>query len=166
MVQKQQGVVAVDNVLPFMVTTVIPSMSEAAISQARTLEEVILKQSQIEFLTQHILHGGIYLRTVYIPAGVVMSMALIKIPTTVILNGHCSVYVGEDRPLEFDGHNILPASAGRKVAVYAHTDVEMTMLFPTDVKSVEEAEAQFTDETDMLASHKDGNMNSILITGE
>jgi hypothetical protein len=41
-----------------------------------------------------------------------------------------------------------------------------TMMFPTTHKTVEEAEKQFTDEYDLLASHRDEKFNYTVVTGE
>jgi len=162
----QQDVLSIAASLPLATGVIIPSMSDEAIGKVRNVEDLVNRQVQLQFHTEHIIHGGIYFRTILMPVGSVFSFALIKESTTVIFMGSVSVYVGDGAPIQFEGYNILPASANRKVATYAHTDVTMTMLLATDAQSVEEAEKQVTDEVDLIASHRDENTNSVLITGE
>ena len=131
----------------------IPAMSPHAIDNVRRLEEITLACPQVAIATGHILHAGMYARTITIPAGVVLTGALIKIATLLIVQGDAIVYV-EGGPLALHGYNVLPADAGRKQAFVAQTDVSLTMIFPTQAKTVEEAENEFTDEADRLFSRK------------
>lgn len=131
----------------------IPAMSPRAIDNVRRLEEVALTCPQVAIPTDHVLHAGLYARTITIPAGVVLTGALIKIATLLIVQGDAVVYV-EGGPVELRGYNVLAAAAGRKQAFIAETDVNLTMIFPTQAKTVEEAETEFTDEADRLFSRK------------
>ena len=143
----------------------IPAMSSAAIENVRRLECAVLQSTQVEVKTLHVIHGGMYSRTIKMPQNALMTGALIKIPTTLIINGHVTVYLdGEAR--DFVGYNVLPASAGRKQAFFAHQETDLTMIFPTNAKTVKEAEAEFTDEIDLLVSRMDDDSNFIIITGE
>lgn len=143
----------------------IRTMTVASIEKVRALEVELLKLPQVEIATEHVLHAGMYARTICVPAGTVITGTTIVIPTTIILNGRATLYIG-DETLELHGHNVLAASAGRKQALLAHEDTYVTMLFPSTATTVEEAEAQFTDEAHLLFSRLDGAQNSINITGE
>ena len=143
----------------------IPAMSPEAIDKVRRLEAVVLVMPQTSIVTDHVIHGGMYSRTVMIPAGTVITGALIKIPTLLIVQGDATVYIG-DEPMVLSGYNVVPAAAGRKQAFVAHTDTWLTMIFPSDAKDVGLAEEQFTDENYLLASHRDTEINNITITGE
>ena len=131
----------------------IAPMSEIALVKVRILEEGALKLPQIPIVTSHVLHGGIYARTIMIPAGVLLTGALIKIATVLIVSGDVLVYIG-GKTIELNGYNVSPAAANRKQAFVAKTDTHLTMLFPTDATSVEDAEKEFTDEVDMLITRK------------
>ena len=131
----------------------IAPMSEIALVKVRILEEGALKLPQIPIVTSHVLHGGIYARTIMIPAGVLLTGALIKIATVLIVSGDVLVYIG-GKTIELNGYNVIPAAANRKQAFVAKTDTHLTMLFPTDATSVEDAEKEFTDEVDMLITRK------------
>ena len=133
----------------------ISAMSPRAIDNVRRLEEMALTCPQVLIETDHTFHAGMYARTIIIPAGVVLTGALIKIATLLIVSGDALVYVEDGPPLELRGYNVLPAAAGRKQAFVAQTDVSLTMIFPTQAKTVEEAEEEFTDEADRLFSRKE-----------
>jgi len=140
--------------------TSIPATSPEMIGKIRRLEEKILRCEQFQFRTEHVFHAGMYARTVRIPAGVVFTSVLIKCPTLVILNGTCDIAGGTVR--RFDGYNVVSAEAGRKMVYITRSPVEITMLFATNARTVEEAEAEFTDETENLLSHV--NENDIVVT--
>jgi hypothetical protein len=101
-----------------------------------------------------------------IPAGVILTGVLVKIPTQLIIDGHALAYIGTDEPLQINGRAVLAACAGRKQVFWAQTDTWLTMSFASSAKDVEEAERQFTDEFQMLGSHRDPALNRTTITGE
>lgn len=144
----------------------LPAMTGSAIGKVRKLEAANLARPQVKLPIQHTLHGGMYVRTVFIPAGVLLTGALVKLPTVVMVAGDATVYIGDKVPLQTHGLlNILPASAGRKQAFLARSDIFVSMMFPTQATTVEEAEREFTDEHERLASRRD-EMNVVNITGE
>ncbi len=143
----------------------ITPMSDAAIARVRRLEGLARALPQVAVATDHVLHGGLYARTVRVPAGVVITGALIKIPTLLIVQGEAIVHV-DGEPLRLQGYTVLPASAGRKQAIVALTDTHLTMVFPSTAGTIDEAERQFTDDVEMLSSRRDAECNRIIITGE
>jgi len=143
----------------------IAAMDDAAIARVRELEAVMFALPQVPIFTGHVLHAGMYARTIFIPAGVAITGVLVKIATLLIVQGDATVFVN-DGPMDVSGYNVVPASAGRKQAFHARGDVYLTMMFPTAAQTVEEAEHQFTDEFDLLASHRDERFNHVTITGE
>ena len=143
----------------------IPAMSNDAIASVRALEHSLSDMPQQKIETHHALHGGMYARTIQIQAGVLLTGAEILVPTTLIVNGDVTVYVG-DQSVRLQGYCLLAAGAGRKQAFLAHEDTILTMLFATDATSIEQAENQFTNEAHMLMSRQDGAINHFNITGE
>lgn len=148
-----------------LISNQLPSMNERSIDRVKILESECRKFPQAEIDTGHIIHGGMYARTILIPAGVLLTGALIKIATILILHGNAIAYIGE-KSVEFNGYSVLPASANRKQAFLAITNTYLTMIFPTSEKSVENAELEFTNEVDLLISRKNSQNNKIIITGE
>lgn len=138
-----------------------PEMLEAI---ERLTEWQLAHDEGLELQTEHLIHGGMYVRTVAMPAGMVLTGALIKRPTVVIVTGSCGVLTGEEWT-RLDGYNVLPASAGRKQVFISLSAVVISMMFPTQAKTVEEAERDFTDEAERLLSRRQ-DVNRVVITGE
>jgi hypothetical protein len=132
----------------------IPSMSETAIANVRELESLAGALPQMAIDTRHVLHAGMYARTVMIPSGTMICGVLITIPTLLVVMGDCLVYTGGDDPIHLTGYNVLSASPNRKQVFVANTDTYLTMTFPTGARTVEEAEEQFTDEAHLLLSRR------------
>lgn len=143
----------------------IPAMSIEAIDKVRDLEAITRDLPQVEIPTDHVLHGGMYARTIRIPAGVVLTGVFIRVPTLLVFDGNATVNAGDDA-VTMVGHHVLAASAHRRQAFLAHDDTTLTMVFATQAKTVAEAEDEFTDEAHLLFSRKPGAVNRINITGE
>lgn len=143
----------------------VPAMTDQAIENVRALESQLMTLPQVAIKTHHVLHGGVYSRTIMIPAGVMLTGALIKVPTTLTVSGDVTVYIGE-QSVHLAGYNVIAGSANRKQAFIAHGDTMLTMAFATDAKTIGEAEAQFTDEADILMSRHPNAINETIITGE
>lgn len=128
-------------------------MTREEIARVAQLEAESLKCPQVPIPTEQILNEGMYARTVRIPAGVMITGAHIRVGTMIVVEGEVVVYLGE-RTVELSGYNVMAADAGRKQAFVAKSDVNLTMIFPTLAKSVEEAEAEFTDEVELLQTRR------------
>ena len=135
----------------------IPALNSQQVARVRDFEAMAAGMPQVAIPTQHCFHAGLYERTVMIPAGVVICGALIKIDTVVIVSGDCSIATGNGVE-RVTGYKVMPAAAGRKQVFYAHADTWITMQFATTAATVEDAEAEFTDETDRLASRHGENI--------
>lgn len=131
----------------------IPTMSYESINKADEMENAIFKCPQLDIETSHVLHGGIYTRTIYLPKGALISGVLIKIDTVLTLSGHLGICLG-DKTVEYNGYHVLPAGAYRKQIILALNDSHMTMSFATNASTVEQAEEEFTDEAHNLASRQ------------
>ena len=143
----------------------IPAMTAQAIDKVRELEAITRELPQVEIATDHVLHGGMYARTICIPAGVVLTGVFIRVPTLLVFDGNATVNAGEDA-VTLVGYHVLAASAHRRQAFLAHADTRLTMVFASQAKTVAEAEDEFTDEAHLLFSRKPGAINRINITGE
>jgi hypothetical protein len=139
-------------------------MSPAAVDRVRAFEVENLARAQVPIATHHLIHAGMYARTIMIPAGVGLTGALIKRATTLILAGDALAYGGAgvvDEAQHFRGYHVIPARAFRKTAFLAYEDTYLTMIFPTTARTVEEAEREFTDEADLLFSRRGENVINI-----
>ena len=128
-------------------------MQISQINSVKEFEDYVLQFPQIKIETSHLFHSGMYTRTILIPEGVIMTGALIKIPTTLIVSGDVTVTVG-DGSMRLTGYHVISASAGRKQIFYAHTDTYLSMMFATDCTTIEDAENEFTDESENLQTRK------------
>nr|DAW95106.1 MAG TPA: hypothetical protein [Caudoviricetes sp.] len=117
-------------------------------------EEVAKYPTPPQVRTEHHLHAGMYTRTLYVPAGCVAVGLKLKIETQLICAGHFQITDGTTTR-EFKGYHVLEGLAGRRAAAYAITDSAFSMCFPTKAKTVDEAEAEFTDEPERLLTRKE-----------
>ncbi len=116
--------------------------------------EVEAKGRTLSLETEHHLHAGVYSRTIRVPKGVVVVGVTIKCATQLIASGDFTLTDGGSSK-RFTGHYVFDGASRRRAAVYAHEDSAFTMLFATSAKTVDEAEKEFTDETDRLLTSKE-----------
>lgn len=141
----------------------LPPTCPQLLDRIAVVQDVLLSAEQIAIRTEHVLHGGMYARTIRLEPGVIVSGTLVKVPTLLIVDGPCSVLVN-DGWADVDGYHVLPGSAGRKQICVTRGPVVFTMIFATKARTVAEAEAEFTDEAELLMSrHADGDL--VTITG-
>ncbi len=131
----------------------LPAMTDVDIALVRQLECMIADRPQIDIPITHTLHAGMYARTAILPPGALITGALIKIPTVLVLHGDAQVFIGGES-VRLTGYHVLSASAGRKQAFVAYAETHLTMVFPTNATTVEEAEAEFTDEVALLQTRR------------
>ena len=137
-------------------------MTDDSIDKVRQVESQMLEKEQVDLQTLHTIHGGLYTRTVLLKKGHALCGALIKVPTTLILNGNVMVYIGNDFS-HIIGYDVLPASSNRKQLMIAIEDTYITMCMKTNLTDLKEIEKEFTDEYDMLMSSFDTAKNIIII---
>lgn len=142
----------------------IRAMSAETIAIATVIERELRQcNQQIGLKTQHVLHAGLYCRTVMLPEGTQMVGVLIKIPTMVIVSGDAFVRL-EDGWHHLLGYNVLTASAIRKQHFFANEDTHISMFFPSLARTVDEAEREFTDEFANLLSRRINAGDETIIT--
>ena len=145
-------------------TTLAPA-SQSSINKVDRLTEAMLKMPQLQFVTEHLIHAGMYTRTLFFPAGTVCTAVFFKIPTVIIIVGRADIF-SNDEVISVDGYTVVPGSAGRKIAVWAISRIGASMIFPTKAKTVEEAQEEFTDEVALLVPLSEKDRHRIVITGE
>jgi hypothetical protein len=143
---------------------VMPPTPPEIMALIRSAAEVVKKLPPIKIQTEHLLHAGIYTRTVRAPANAILVNVVIKIPTVFVVHGRAAFFAG-DRWYRIEDYQVIPTRAGRQNICVTMEPTEMTMIFQTKAKTIEEAEDQFTDEADKLISRTQGENDLILITG-
>ncbi|MGE5621437.1 MAG: hypothetical protein ACM3VY_00270 [Candidatus Bathyarchaeota archaeon] len=121
----------------------------------RELEALILQVPQVDLKTAHALHGGICSRTIFIPAGTVLTGALTNLDNLNVVIGDITVTT-DDGPKRLTGHHVIPANAGFKRAGYAHADTYWTTIWKTDLTDILEIEDEMTGESEMLQTRRPG----------
>ena len=142
----------------------LPPTPPEVISWIKEVEGRAREFQQVAVRTEHILHAGMYVRTVHLPAMCHFTNVLIKIPTVLAMLGYCYFLAG-NKWVKLTGYNVFPADAGRKQIFITKEPTAITMMFRTNSSTVEEAEMEFTDEFGDLLSRKFSGINEVLITG-
>jgi|TARA_R110000744_G_scaffold46466_3_gene102687 hypothetical protein len=144
----------------------IPASSNLAINAVKRLEASMREElDTVDISTHHTLHDGVYSRTIMIPAGHLVVGAKVNVSSTIIISGDITLYVDGD-PVRLIGYHVIPADAGRKQAAYAHLDTHVTMFCQTEAETIEEVEAECTDECEKLISRTDSDNNIFQVTRE
>lgn len=143
-------------------------MEPEMLTRANAVVETLKSYPPAQIETWHSLHGGLYSRTIRICAGVAIAGALVKVPTLLVVDGDVSFNAGGEgqEPQRLQGRHVLAASSGRKQLFVAHADSFLTMIFATQAKTIDQAEAEFTDEAAQLLSRQPCAVNHYQITGE
>jgi len=130
-------------------------MSElvASTDKVRALEAAILGMPQVNFETQMLAHGGLGARTIFIPAGTVLTGAMTNIENVCVVCGDITVTTdhGEKR---VTGFHVLTAKAGFKRAGLSHADTWWTTIWRTELTDPGEMEEEMTCEADMLQTRR------------
>jgi hypothetical protein len=145
----------------------IPTFSPVTTDFRRRIEEFeafCRTLPQIEPVMEHLLHAGMYFRTAHVEANQVFTNVLVKIPTVLIVSGVAAVNVN-GRWHWLRGYNVLAAAAYRKSIYLTQTATSFTMAFLSHAKTVEEAEREFTDESDQLLSRHHRERDLVMVTG-
>lgn len=137
-------------------------LAPVTLGKIQAFQEFHATLPQIEIVTEHILHGGVYTRTIRLAPETVLVGALVKIPTTLLILGETKVFTG-DGWIHLGGFHVIPARAGRKQIFVTIAETTITMIFRTDAETVEAAEEEFTSEHEALMSRT--NENTVTTTG-
>jgi hypothetical protein len=145
--------------VPLASASVIPAPGLAVLKDLTRLQTFLLSLPEDDFQqvplpVEHLLHGGMYARTVRREFDSVTIGSLINKATILIVNGPCSMLIGDQR-VDLDGYNVLAGMPGRKSMSVTRGQVEMTMIFPTSAQTVEEAENEIFAEACLLVSRRE-----------
>lgn len=110
---------------------------------------------QVDLRTEHVIHGGMYARTILIPAGTTITGALTNLDNLCVVQGDILVTTDEG-PVRLTGFHVLPAAKGAKRAGYAYADTWWTCIWPTALTNVDDIEDEMTPESAMLQTRRAG----------
>lgn len=117
------------------------------------LEAQILQHPQVDLQTTHLVHGGLSARTIFIPAGTVLTGALTNIDNVCVVVGDITVTT-DAGPMRLTGHHVLMARAGAKRVGLAHADTWWTMLHRTELTDIGQIEDEMTNESHNLQTRR------------
>jgi hypothetical protein len=121
------------------------------------VQDVVASVEQLDVEAEHVLHGGMYARTVRLPAEAVGVGVRIKVPTVLVVHGDVDLLTDAGW-IEVRGYGVFAGEPGRKQVFVTRSAAEMTMLMPTAAQTVDEAEREFTDEWEQLLSRGSGGV--------
>ncbi len=122
-------------------------------AKIEALESHILEMPQVDLGTTHCLSDGLYARTIYIPAGTVLTGAAHKKDHINIVQGDITVST-DDGMKRLTGQHILSTKAGHKRVGYAHADTTWTTICHTYLTDLQEIEVELVEEPEKLQTNK------------
>lgn len=124
-----------------------------SVESVRALEQAVAQLPQIDLQTQTLLHGSMCARTIFIPAGAILTGCLTNIDNICVVHGDITVTTN-DGPQRLTGFHVLPASSGFKRAGIAHADTWWTTIHHTDLTDLTAIEEEMTDEVANLQTRR------------
>lgn len=129
-------------------------MSDVAIAdRVNELEALILQVPQTDLQTRHELSGGVYARSIFIPAGTVLTGARHKKDHVNIVFGDITVST-DDGMKRITGYHVIPTKAGMKRVGFAHADTAWTTVCHTELTDIEEIENELVEEAEKLQTRQ------------
>ena len=113
------------------------------------LESVLLEQPQVDLGTEHLVHGGVYARTIFIPKDTILTGAVTAKANICTIYGDITVTT-DAGPVRLTGYHVIPALPGFKRVGVAHEDTWWTTVMATELTDVEAIEEEMTPEADRL----------------
>lgn len=120
-------------------------VTAASVEFAQRVETLLRQVPQVYPRIEVSLHNGVYVRTAFVPAGVVLTGCLTKVPTTLLVFGDCKVTC-PDGVMMVKGFEQFETPAGRKTVFRTFTDTKLVMIFKTNATTPEEARRAMTDD--------------------
>ena len=120
-------------------------------SDIEQLERAVLDQPQIDLRTEQIVHAKVASRTIFIPAGTVLTGAELNLAATNTVCGDITVTT-DAGPQRFTGYHVLPSLAGSKRAGVAHADTYWTTHWHTELTDLDAIEDEMTNDSARLQS--------------
>ena len=115
------------------------------LQRMRAFEEFLKALPQVDIVPENLLHAGCFCRTIRVPVGVTLTGALMKVPTILIVSGHC-VLTSDGKAEELKGSFVFDCAAGRKTAFLTLAETMITCVFATQATTVADAVREMTDD--------------------
>lgn len=127
----------------------------SAVSQAKydTLTNELLKLPQVDLETTHVISGGLYARTIRIPAGVVLTGAIHNKDHIDIMQGDVTVTTHEGTK-RLTGHHVFETKAGLGRAGFAHSETLWTTICSTELTNLQDIEDELVANPEQLQTRQ------------
>ena len=122
-------------------------------SDIKRLEQIVLQAPQVDLRTEQKLSGKVYARTIFIPAGTVLTGATHKKDHINVVHGDITVTT-DGGPKRITGYHVIPTKAGSKRAGFAHSDTVWTTLCETELTDFEAIEDELVEESAQLQTRQ------------
>lgn len=122
-------------------------------AKVKRLEAILSEFPQVDMATTHVLSGGVYARTVFIPAGTVVTGATHRKDHICVIDGDVETVL-DGVPQRIAGRLVLKGEAGVKRAVYAHEDTLWTTICQTELTDIAKIEEELVEEPETLQTRK------------
>ena len=107
------------------------------------LEEGLIQEEQIMLDVQHDFAPGIYARTLFIPAGTLLTGKIHrKELMNILVSGTLHITYGDETEV-MDSPKVFNSYKGSKKAIYAETDAVLMNIHPTELDDLDEIEDEF-----------------------
>lgn len=127
----------------------LPAQGKVSRIKIERLERFILQLPQVDLSTKNYLHGGMYAREVFIPAGTVLTGSAHNFDHINVCDGEIVVWT-EDGMKILKGHHTLTSRKGAKRAGLALQDTYWTTFHATDKTDIREIEDEVFAEAEWL----------------
>ena len=104
---------------------------------------------QLDLHTEHVINGGMYARTITIPAGATLVGAAHKTDHINVVDGDITVSTEHGR-VRLTGHHVLATPAGTQRSGFAHAETVWTTIVRTDLTTVEAIENEVVETPERL----------------
>ena len=102
-------------------TELVSLFSNPSLKKVDAYEKALSEMPQVDLKTTHSISGGVYSRTIFIPAGVSLVGAVHSRDHINVMCGDITVTT-DDGMKRLVGYNVFPTQAGMKRVGYAHLD--------------------------------------------
>ena len=118
------------------------------------LEAHLKTLPQVDLNTTHTLSGGMYARTIRIPAGAALTGATHKFDHLDVMQGDISFTLIDGTVKRLTGHHVLATKAGAKRAGYAHSETLWTTICSTQLDDIQAIEKELVVESEELQTRQ------------
>jgi len=123
-------------------------------------ESILGEMQQVDLNTTHSVSGGVYSRTIFIPAGVSLVGATHNKDHINIMCGDITVTTDTGMK-RLTGYNVFATKAGMRRVGYAHTDTYWTSVIHTTETDIIKIEEDITPDSHKLQTRMSGITSNV-----